>query len=877
MFIYKKIILLIMSVILYCFSVLPAQAETFIVTSREDSGLGTLREAIAASNTTTGVQVITFNVPGSNSITAYTPLNIISPIIIDGGKTQVIGGPTNTSPTVQTLKLDSGSDGSVIKNISVVTSGYGIFVNSSNNTISGCAIGIDWSDNPRGNTSGIYIRYERSDNTIGGTLTSERNVISANQCGIISSTGNKIIGNYIGTNASGTLPNSFQRYGISLSSSNLVKVGGNFNLGEGNLISGNYIGIYLYETLSSECRGNSICGNIIGLNASQTAAIPNSYGIYLTCAANNFIGLPQVGYGNDIAGNSICGIYFTGTNPTPYLNKLQNNLIGINPSGVKIANDKGVWFKNAASNLIGGGQNTNLYERNVISGNNIGIEMNGYGNTISGNYIGTDPTGMGVVGNTIGIQVTGGKGNLIGGSNAILSNLQGNVISGQTSGAGILLSGGIGNSINGNTIGLNVAGDVAIPNAVGISIVQGNTGTCIGSSQTSLRNIISANTDCGINMESTTGHLVQGNYIGVNAAGTGALKNSNAGIRMLDTSSCLLGGTSPGQGNIIVGDTYGIILNGADSQGNTIAGNTLGLLPGDFPASDTFTCAISISSSAQDNWIGVQNGPGNIVSNSTDGIRLAGLDTDRNAFFNNTITAISNEGIWLANDGANENKAAPLITFSDIYAINGTAQPGNYIELFLADEGAGNHGGAIYALGSAMADGIGVWSFVPSGLYPGQYVSAIATDNNNNSSSFCLNARINGNTPTITPTSTLTPVCSPTTTPTLTPTPTITPRMHIDGFEGRIIEKRYFYCYPNPAKSTLVRFKFFLQQGAKVKITIYASNGSFVWSQEDHYHEDWNEWVWNASGMANGVYFYKVDASVGGVHETLTKKLALVR
>jgi hypothetical protein len=81
-------ILLIMPFLL---SASQASAETFIVTSDQPLGPGTLYEAIAASNTTTGVQTIIFNVPNDNTITAAAGLpNITDPVIIDGHKKQVI-------------------------------------------------------------------------------------------------------------------------------------------------------------------------------------------------------------------------------------------------------------------------------------------------------------------------------------------------------------------------------------------------------------------------------------------------------------------------------------------------------------------------------------------------------------------------------------------------------------------------------------------------------------------------------------------------------------------------------------------------------------------------------------------------------------------
>jgi parallel beta-helix repeat protein len=724
-----------------------ASAETFVVTSREDSGLGTLREAIAASNTTTGVQTITFNVPGGNSITVYTKIDITAPVIIDGNKTQVVGGVSNAVFGLAPFMINAGSDGSVIKNIAIVSSFFGIVIYSNNVVVSGCAIGTDWSDNNRGNNMGIAL--VATDIIVGGTTASDRNVISNNSVGIKSAgTRLKIQGNYIGTNSTGLASTFLQNIGIDFIGSSNSLVGGNYNLGEGNLISGNNYGI------GAGGYGNSICGNIIGLNALQNTALPNNYGISSGAQCN--IGLPQVGYGNYIAGNTLYGIYLSGKN-----NCVQNNLIGVNSSGVKFANDKGIGINyDACGNLIGGGRNSNRYERNVISGNTTGIYIaNGLGNTVSGNYIGTDITGMGAVGNTTGIQILGGSGNLIGGSNADAANLQGNIISGQVISAGISLSGALNNNIAGNIIGLNANGDAAIPNQIGISLLAGNTSTSIGGTSADMRNVISGNSDCGIELSNTVNHIISGNYIGLNAAGTGVIKNTNAGIRLADSANITIGGLSASSRNLICGDKYGILINGSGSYGAMLEQNWLGALASGAPSPLQMICAISVSTSAHDNYLGQQNA-GNLIVNAADGIRLAGAATRGNAMYSNTITAFSINAIWMANDGANNNMPAPTIYSTEPTMIKGTAYPNSFVEVFVSDQGSGSRGGSLSVLGSATADATGAWSFSPVSTQPDEYVCALATDSSNNTSVFSMNAHLAGQA--VTP---LTP------TPITTPTP----------------------------------------------------------------------------------------------------------
>src|SRR5262245_48225285 len=64
-----------------------AQAATFIVTTSDDSGSGTLRQAILDANATPGPDAIQFNIPGAGPHTirpeSFLP-DITDPLVIDG-------------------------------------------------------------------------------------------------------------------------------------------------------------------------------------------------------------------------------------------------------------------------------------------------------------------------------------------------------------------------------------------------------------------------------------------------------------------------------------------------------------------------------------------------------------------------------------------------------------------------------------------------------------------------------------------------------------------------------------------------------------------------------------------------------------------------
>ena len=94
--------------------------------------------------------------------------------------------------------------------------------------------------------------------------------------------------------------------------------------------------------------------------------------------------------------------------------------------------------------------------------------------------------------------------------------------------AGINLNSGSGNVVEGNYLGTNVAGTSALGNNQGISIFSPSTNNTIGGTTAAARNLISGNGNRGISV-TNSGNFVIGNYIGTNAAGTGALGNGATG------------------------------------------------------------------------------------------------------------------------------------------------------------------------------------------------------------------------------------------------------------------------------------------------------------------------------------------------------------
>ena len=143
-----------------------------------------------------------------------------------------------------------------------------------------------------------------------------------------------------------------------------------------------------------------------------------------------------------------------------------------------------------------------------------------------------------------------------------------NVISGNAAGMAIANSGTSGNLVQGNYIGLNAAGTAALPNTgAGVTISGTASGNTIGGSVAGAQNVISGNTGAGVLVQSSaSGNAIKGNLIGTNPAGTAAIPNGFLGISVLTAVSTTIGGTTAVERNVISGNaSAGVQISGATS------------------------------------------------------------------------------------------------------------------------------------------------------------------------------------------------------------------------------------------------------------------------------------------------------------------------
>lgn len=320
------------------------RSATITVTSAADAhadGQCTLREAIVAANTNTasggtpgdcaagdsGHDTIEFAIPGAgvHTIAPGSAFPAISEAVTIDGYSQP-GASANTlsagNDAVILIEIDASAAGSLLGGLFDIQAGpstiQGLSVNrvqggnsaairvaANGSTISGNFIGVDPSGAIARANGCNGVRVESSGNAIGGSTPAARNVISATGgCGInlvISGNDNAVLGNVIGSNASGT--SALGGLGIDLSDDATGNTVGGTTPAESNLISGNDLGGIRVRDAGTSA--NKTQGNLIGTNAAGTGPLPNGYGFEISNGAHdNAIGGDFVSAGNVIAFNA---------------------------------------------------------------------------------------------------------------------------------------------------------------------------------------------------------------------------------------------------------------------------------------------------------------------------------------------------------------------------------------------------------------------------------------------------------------------------------------------------------------------------------------------------------------------------------------------
>jgi hypothetical protein len=448
----------------------------------------TLRASIQETNATPGADTIDFDVP-TTAVATISPASqlptITEAVTIDGYSQQ--GAKPNTlavgNDAVLKVELRGpgsgsglriGAANSTVKGLAINGWGEGVHISESGatgNKVVGNYVGTDASGaQVPGNYHGVYI-IEAPNNVVGGATAAERNIISGNDSQGVriegaNATGNKVVGNYVGTDKNGTAPLGNTDFGVYVSAPNNT-IGGT-TVEARNVISGN--DSYGVAIEGVNAGRNQVTGNYVGIDASGTKDLGNYYGVSIS-TPYNAVGGATAGERNVVSGNDSQGVIVLGAGAKG--NKVTGNYVGTDASGTKdLGNAQdGVYIENLPDNTVGG---TTAGERNVISGNGYdGVFISGpnaTGNRVTGNYIGTDKKGAALLGNNDkGVKIANASSNTVGGTVAAARN----VISGND--YGVVITNGAGYSAKDNRVLRNV---ISRNTETGVAIdSEGATGT----------------------------------------------------------------------------------------------------------------------------------------------------------------------------------------------------------------------------------------------------------------------------------------------------------------------------------------------------------------------------------------------------------------
>ena len=655
------------------------RAATFVVTNLNDYAPGSLRSRIVEANTSPSApHVISFNVPAPYTISITSAFVAVTNNTRIDGSTQpgFAGAPivrlvaANGAGTFSGLILSGPGSSVRAMHIANFTNAEAIFVRGVTNRIEGCHIYTNYT--------GVGLHFDSARALIGGSVASNRNVISAtmHEAVVIQSTGgqNAVQGNYIGPGTNGLvmigLYTNASGVAIFDSPSNLV---GGAVAGARNVLSGNHQ--YGVKIQGRGSRNNDISGNFIGVDASGTNALPNDvYGVMLDDAPSNVIGGLTFSNRNIIAGNSLSGVLITGTNAVA--NYIISNYIGLDTNGAACPNGDGVYIyaprnyinwnvisgnrgngitltgpwtigNSMLGNIIGLGPDgfavrsnflngVYLYDgscsnsigqldfvislHNTISGNGLaGINIFGsncVGNTIFNNYIGMDSTGTRERGvQSPGVKITHAQNTRIG--DGSIGRGSGNLISGNKT-TGLNLDGGSSNSIEHNIIGMTIDGTNSAGSIQALGISLAGSGHRIGPG----RNYISGNSSRGIDIWGAQDVLIVSNFVGCATNGTARVPN-DSGIWLAHSSRITV------EDNTISGnDVEGLDIRGPDLDQIAIRGNRIGISANGASAVSNGTYGIYVQAAPGLLIGGTNSGDGNVISgNGGDGIYILGVST----------------------------------------------------------------------------------------------------------------------------------------------------------------------------------------------------------------------------------------------------------
>src|SRR5215212_7218792 len=225
-------------------------STTFTVKNTNDTGVGSLRQAMFDANVTPGADVINFDIPGTGvkTIAPASPLpTITGPVSINGYS------QTGAHPNTRAVGSDAALK--IELNGASVPDGDGLVIEASNSTVKGLIVN-------RSSNSGILISGSGA-------------------------TGNRVVGNYIGTDASGTQKLGNGGDGVRIANAPNNTIGGTIGASR-NVISGNANGVVIDAGLGGSATGNRVLRNVVSRNDGDGVEITSEVATGNRILSNSF-------------------------------------------------------------------------------------------------------------------------------------------------------------------------------------------------------------------------------------------------------------------------------------------------------------------------------------------------------------------------------------------------------------------------------------------------------------------------------------------------------------------------------------------------------------------------------------------------------------
>jgi hypothetical protein len=323
--------------------------------------------------------------------------------------------------------------------------------------------------------------------------------------------------------------------------------------------------------------------------------------------------------------------------------------IGVNLAGTRavINGSSQLYLVRCHGTTIGG---SSAIQRNVIATAqyDIGLAMEDCSETtISGNYFGLARDGLAALdGAGIAISLVGVSGpcqnNVIGGTTAGERNVFGGLTQ------AISFRATHSNTIAGNYFGLLPNGNTSVSVAdYGITFIDGCTDNTVGGTVAGARNVFAGGMSCGVffSGSGTEDNRVQGNYFGLNAAGTQQRRLEKCVSIVGGAGRQVIGGGTSKAANYFTPKspdlTFGVIVS-LGGAGTLIQRNLFGVLPNGKNATQTVAAVdiVAVSPLVTDNtFVGAECG-----------IALSKAGTNPRVF-RNTFRACDT-GVYIENDAS---------------------------------------------------------------------------------------------------------------------------------------------------------------------------------------------------------------------------------